>query len=90
MLNQRERNYATSERELLALTWAIKIYRCYLLGRSFNIFTDHQPLKRMLKARGTTRQMLCLQQKLSKYDYELLYCPGLLVGNADALSRAIQ
>lgn len=58
-------NYSTSERELLALTCAIKIYRWYLLGRPFKIFTDHQALKRMLKARGTTRQMLCLHQKLS-------------------------
>lgn len=57
MLNPAERNYSNSERELLALTWATKNYRCYLLGRPVKMFTDHKPLKGMLKAKDTTSSL---------------------------------
>lgn len=50
LLNPAERNYSTSERELLALTWATKNYWCYLLGGPFKIFTDRKLLKVMSDA----------------------------------------
>jgi len=40
-----EVNYATNERELLAIVWALSKLRHYLYGvKDINIFTDHQPL----------------------------------------------
>jgi len=37
--------FATNERELLAIVWALKNLRNYLYGvRKLNIYTDHQPL----------------------------------------------
>ena len=39
-LNSAERNYSTIERELLAMVWATKNFRSYLLGRKFIIYTE--------------------------------------------------
>lgn len=44
-LRDNEMNFATNERELLAIVWALKNLRNYLYGvKSLNIFSDHQPL----------------------------------------------
>jgi len=44
-LKDREINYATNERELLAIVWALDTLRHYLYGKNdINIYTDHPPL----------------------------------------------
>ena len=45
----REQNYATIEKECLAMKWAICSLQYYLLGRKFKIITDHQPLRWQMK-----------------------------------------
>ena len=36
-----EQAYTASEMEMLALVWAVKYFRCYLLGRKLLVRTDH-------------------------------------------------
>ncbi|KAM8939633.1 isocitrate dehydrogenase [NAD] subunit beta, mitochondrial [Pelodytes ibericus] len=43
----REQNYATVEKECLAIKWATDTLKYYLLGRSFTLITDHAPLRWM-------------------------------------------
>lgn len=44
-LNPTEQNYATNEKEILAIGWALQKLRNYLYGISdLTIFTDHQSL----------------------------------------------
>ena len=40
-LSEREKQYATIERECLALVWAVKKFQMYLYGRRFTLQTDH-------------------------------------------------
>ena len=40
-----ERNYNVTQREMLAVVYFLKIFRQYLLGRSFDIRTDHTALQ---------------------------------------------
>ena len=44
-LRRHEENYPTHDFELAAVVHALKIWRHYLLGKTFNIYTNHKSLK---------------------------------------------
>jgi hypothetical protein len=44
-LSKSEQNYNTTEREGLAMVYALQKFRHYLLGKHFKMFTDHSSLK---------------------------------------------
>jgi hypothetical protein len=85
-LNMAERNYSTSEKELLAIVWSTKHFRPYLYGRKFKITTDHQPLTWIMNVKDPSSRLLRWRIKLEEYDYEISH-KGALNTNADALSR---
>ena len=65
-LNEAQRNYTTTEKELLASVYALDKFRAYLIGAEIIIFTDHFALKYLLtkqkvKAR-LIRWVLLLQE----------------------------
>ncbi|KAL0325108.1 UNVERIFIED_CONTAM: Retrovirus-related Pol polyprotein from transposon gypsy [Sesamum radiatum] len=71
----------------LAIVHALKIWRHYLYGEKFQIFTDHKSLKYI-----TTQKELNLRQRrwielLKDYDCTIDYQPGKANIVADALSR---
>jgi len=43
-LNDAQQNYATTEKEFLAIVFALEKFRPYLLGSKTVIFTDHSAL----------------------------------------------
>ena len=43
-LSKTERNYSTIERECLAIVWSLQKFQKYLLGKTFQLLTDHKPL----------------------------------------------
>lgn len=84
-LNNTEENYSTTEKEFLAIVWAVKHFRPYLYGRKFKLFTDHQPLTYSMS--DANRRIIRGKMALEEFDYELIYKPGSQNIVADALSR---
>jgi transposase InsO family protein len=85
-LSQSEQNYSVIQKECLAIVYATKQFRHYLLGRTFQLFTDHAPLQWLSaqKAEG----MLCRWAlMLQEFDFKISYKPGVKNTNADTLTR---
>ncbi|PNF18384.1 hypothetical protein B7P43_G12483 [Cryptotermes secundus] len=86
-LNKAELNYATVEKELLAIVWACKHFRPYLLGRKFQIVTDHKGLTWIFNVKDPSSRLMRWKLLLEEYDYEIQYRAGHRNCNADSLSR---
>ena len=48
VLNEAQMNYATAEKEMLAIVFALEKFRPYLVGSRVVIFTDHAAIKHLL------------------------------------------
>lgn len=86
-LNKAETNYSTIEKELLAIVFAVGHFRPYLFGRRFSLITDHRPLVWLHGLKDPVSRLARWKIKLSEFDYEIIYKPGRINSNADALSR---
>jgi hypothetical protein len=75
------------EREMYAITSAVKKWRHYLLGRRFRIYTDQKSLRGLLSQTIQTPAQHKWLTKLLGFDYEIFYTPGRENVVADALSR---
>lgn len=86
-LNKAEKNYATIEKELLAIVWSIKHFRPYLYGRKFEICTDHKPLIYLFSMKDPSSRLTKFRLLLEEYDFDITYIQGKNNMIADALSR---
>ena len=86
-LSKAEKRYLTTERKLLAIVYALEIFRPYLFGQKFLLLTDHEPLKYIKEAKHPSDRVLRWIYKLSEFDYDVQYKPGI-INEADAFSRA--
>ena len=86
-LNKHERNYPSYKGELLALAWAVRMFRQHLHGVKFRLVTDHQPLKWLMDARDLNGQYARWQMLLQEYDFQIEHRAGVKHANADVLSR---
>jgi hypothetical protein len=84
----RESNYATIEKECLAIVWALRTLDVYLFGRSFTVQTDHNPIRWLNDFKGKNQRLLRWSLTLQDYKFQVAHRKGVDNGNADALSRA--
>ena len=80
----------TGERELLAVRWAVRKFKCYLYGVSFDVFTDHRPLAHSKTSRNTSERMHKWIMELEEFNPTYYYRPGKYNVLADVLSRAYE
>ena len=68
------------------MVYALKQFRHYLLGRHFQLLTDHAPLQ-WLSAQKMEGMLCRWPLAMQEYDFHIVYRKGSLNANADALSR---
>ena len=74
----------------MAILHAVETWRPYLLGRRFQICTDHHSVKYFLEQRLSSPQQNKWLAKMLGYDYEIIYKKGQDNRVADALSRQFE
>ena len=77
-----ERQYSVIQRECLAIVFALKQFRHYLLGRHFVLHTDHGPLQ-WLSAQKMEGMLCRWALAMQEYDFTIVYRKGALSTNAE-------
>ncbi|KAL1549191.1 hypothetical protein AAHA92_17323 [Salvia divinorum] len=57
-LNQAQRNYDTTEKEMLAVVYSFEKFRPYLLGSKVIVYTDHAAIKYLLAKRESKPRLI--------------------------------
>ena len=86
-LKPHKENYPTHFRSLGAVVFALKIWRHYLYGVRFTIYTDHKSLKYLKDQQNLNMRHRRWLDVLKDYDCEILYHPRKANMVADALSH---
>ena len=86
-LKNHEQNYPTHDMELAAVVFALKIWRHYLYGEQFEVYSDHKSLKYIFMQWDLNMRQHRWMEFLEDYDFTLHYHPGKANVVADALSR---
>ncbi len=86
----REQSYGVTEKECLAVVWAVQALRVYLLGRQFKVQTDHQPLQWLDSMRDRNPRLTRWSLALQPYAFSVEHKRGRDNTNADSLSRIHQ
>ena len=86
-LRKHEQNYPTHDLELVAVVFALKIWRHYLYGVPCRIFTDHKSLQYLFMQKELNMRQRRWMELIKDYDCTIEYQPGKANVVADALSR---
>jgi hypothetical protein len=86
-LSERNMGKSIYEKEMLVILHVVDLWRPYLLGKHFQIKTDHQSLKYFLEQRISSPEQQIWVTKLFGCDYEIIYKKGKDNVVVDALSR---
>ena len=89
-LNQFQRNYDTTEKEMLVGVYSFEKFRQYLLGSKVIVYTDHATIKYLIAKKESKPQLIRWVLLLQEFDWEVEDKKGVEDKVADHLSRIVQ
>ena len=72
-LGKNEDNYVTHDLEILAIVYALRVWRHYPIGRKFELKTNHCGLQHIFMQSELNVWQRRWSQLLSEYDFEITY-----------------
>jgi hypothetical protein len=87
VLQKAEQSYCTTRSELAAMVYGLKYFRQFLLGRVFQLRTDHAALKVLMNTPEPLGQQARYLDLIAEYLFQIIHRNGVQHANADALSR---
>ena len=86
-LNDAQLNYATTEKEMLAIFFAFDKFRPYLIGNKVVVHTDHSAIKYLMTKKDAKPRLIRWVLLLPEFDVEIKDKKGIENLVADHLSR---
>ena len=88
LLTKTEQSYHATEKECLAIVWALKKFEPYLDGQQFLLETDNRALTWLHSMKDASSKFMRWAMKIQDFQPTIRHRPGKLNVVADALSRA--
>jgi hypothetical protein len=86
-LNEAQLNYATTEKELLAVVFAFEKFRSYIVNSKVIVYTDHAAIKCLLAKKDAKPRLIHWILLLQEFDVEIRDKKGVENVVVDHLSR---
>ncbi|GJT73595.1 reverse transcriptase domain-containing protein [Tanacetum coccineum] len=86
-MNEAESHYTTTEKEMLAVVYAFKKFRSYLILNKSIVYTDHSALKYLFAKKDSKARLLRWVLLLQEFTFKVIDTKGAENLAADHLSR---
>ena len=86
-LNEAQRNYTTTEKELSVVVFALDKFHAYLVGSFIVVFTDHSALKYLLTKQDAKSRLIRWILLLQEFNFQIKDKKGVENVVGDHLSR---